>query len=136
MSDKNKTAPVRQHQSGKTKNTPDKEKGCILPNDNNTVYGFLQHGAENAISTQELMRLVGCSDVRTLRALVAAERNAGAVILSKGSGGYFLPDSGEKGKQEIEECITLLRSRAVGILKALKAARRELRNVSGQIGGF
>ena len=57
-------------------------------------------GAENAIPTRTLVKLTGLS-VRDLRAQVAREREAGALILAKGDGGYFLPDEGEKGRDEL-----------------------------------
>ena len=52
---------------------------------------ILPKGAENAIKTDTLQRLLGMNDMRTLRKLISSERAAGAVILSSDKG-YFLPD--------------------------------------------
>ena len=68
---------------------------------------LLPTGKENAISSKELAQLAGCTSVRELQQVIAAERDAGAVILSSTKGGYFLPAN----KQEIKEFCATLTSR-------------------------
>lgn len=94
---------------------------------------FLKKGAENALSTTELVQLVGCSTPRRLQMLIAFERDGGELILSSTSGGYFLPDDGEKGIQEIQRFVYQLRARAINTLRAAAAAKRQLRVLEGQV---
>ena len=94
---------------------------------------FLKKGAENALSTTELVKLVGCSTPRRLQMLVSSERENGELILSSTSGGYFLPDDGEKGIQEIQRFVDQLRARAINTLRAAAAAKRQLRIMEGQV---
>jgi len=96
------------------------------------VEKLLPCGKENAISSKLLAQLVGCSNVRTLQSLVAIERQAGALILSSTSGGYYLPDEGEKGQGEILEFYRALRARAINTLCVLRAAKNVLQQVEGQ----
>ena len=90
------------------------------------VEPFLLHGAENAISTKELQRWTGLG-VRDLRAQVAREREAGALILSRGEGGYFLPDDGEKGRDELRRFVVLMQSEAINTYRATLTAQEELK---------
>ena len=46
---------------------------------------LLPFGKENAVTTQELIKLTGCGSVRELRQRIASEREQGAIICS-GSG--------------------------------------------------
>ena len=94
---------------------------------------FLKKGAENALSTTELVQLVGCSTPRRLQMLVSSERENGELILSSTSGGYFLPDDGEKGIQEIQRFVDQLRARAINTLRAAAAAKRQLRVLERQV---
>lgn len=97
------------------------------------VSAFLKKGAENALSTTELVQLVGCSTPRRLQMLIAFERDGGELILSSTSGGYFLPDDGEKGIQEIQRFVYQLRARAINTLRAAAAAKRQIRVLEGQV---
>ncbi|MGN1026888.1 MAG: hypothetical protein ACI4P4_10845 [Faecousia sp.] len=97
------------------------------------VSAFLKKGAENALSTAELVQLVGCSTPRRLQMLVSSERENGVLILSSTSGGYFLPDDGEKGRQEIQRFVDQLWARAINTLRAAAAAKRQLRILEGQV---
>ena len=88
------------------------------------VEGFLLHGAENAIPSTQLVRLTGLSSSRALQKLIEWERRNGALILSRdgSGGGYYLPDEGEKGLQEIAEFVMTNRARAISTLRTIKAA--------------
>ena len=54
------------------------------------IADFLTEGKSNAVSSQRLTELAGCKSVRELQQIIAAERAAGAVILStaENGGGY------------------------------------------------
>lgn len=96
------------------------------------IESFLPRGAENALSTAYLVQLTGCSSARMLQKAIEAERERGVLILSATTGGYFLPDYGEKGKREIAEYVRTLQARALNTLKAAKAARKALEVLEGQ----
>ena len=93
---------------------------------------ILPIGKENAISTPDLVRLIGVGNSRTLQAMIERERNDGALILSSSSGGYYLPASGAQGRQEINAFYRTVYARAVHSLRTLKTARRALRELDGQ----
>ena len=71
------------------------------------IEALLQRGEANATSTRLLVTLTGMRSARELQAQIEAERNAGALILSRGGcgGGYFLPAEGEEGRREIADFI-------------------------------
>ncbi len=93
---------------------------------------ILSKGAENAIKTDVLQRLLGMSDMRALRKLISNERAAGAVILSSEKG-YFLPDDGEKGRAEAEAFIATMTAKGAGTIRAVRSAREYLDTLPGQI---
>lgn len=92
---------------------------------------FLLEGKKNAIAAQKLADLAGCKSVRELQEVIAAERAAGAVILStcKNGGGYFLPQNAE----EVKEFVVTLESRGKNTLLALKSAREYLKWLEGDM---
>lgn len=96
------------------------------------IVDLLPVGAENAMSTQQLVSLCGCSSARQLQERIAAERAHGALILSATSGGYFLPDEGEKGRLEMQEYIATLHARAINTLRAARSAKAALAVLEGQ----
>lgn len=69
---------------------------------------LLPIGKENAITTQELMRISGCGSSRELRQRIALERERGAIICSGSGRGYWKP----KNRQEIQEFIKTMDARA------------------------
>ena len=85
------------------------------------VEDFLREGKENAIPSKQLADLAGCKSVRELQEMIAAERAAGAVILStaQNGGGYFLPENAG----EVKEFVRTLENRGKNTLLALKSAR-------------
>ena len=92
------------------------------------IAGLLPFGKENAVTTQELMRLTGCGSARELQQRIAYERERGAVICSGSGKGYWRP----KDRQEIEQFIKTMKARALNTLKAVRSARRALRVPEGQ----
>ena len=106
-----------------------------------TVQRFFQRvlpkGAENAIKTAELCRMMGIKDARALRKMISDERALGAVILS-GDTGYFLPDYGEKGRQEVAAFIATVTAKGANTIKAVRSAQAFLDGLPGQIeiGGY
>ena len=90
------------------------------------IFHILPKGAENAMTSAELIRRTGLESVRELQKVIALERAEGALILSNSRAGYFLPADGPKGQLEIAEFIGVLRNRAINTLKALRAAKAAL----------
>ena len=84
---------------------------------------LLKPGKENAISTEALLAMIGATNARELRLIVARERKAGAVILFSCSGGYYLPGS----PAEVAEFIRTEDKKARSIMRALKSARRYMK---------
>lgn len=62
---------------------------------------FLLEGKRNAIKSQKLADLAGCKSVRELQEVIAAERAAGAVILSTCQDGGIFSPSKCRGSQRI-----------------------------------
>ena len=92
------------------------------------IMNLLPVGKENAISTQELVRLAGCRSARELQERIALERNAGAVICSGSGRGYWRP----KDRQEIQEFVKTMNARALNTLRAAKSAKAVLKIPAGQ----
>lgn len=90
---------------------------------------ILPTGKENAISTSELTVLMGFSDSRALQTDISKARADGQIILSSTSGGYYLPANDD----EVREFIGALQARAIGTFKAIKSARKYLKEDKGQI---
>ena len=90
---------------------------------------ILPVGKENAISTDELIVLLGFTDARGLQMDIAKARDNGQVILSSTSGGYYLPANDE----EVREFIGALQARAIGTFRALKSAREYLKEDKAQM---
>lgn len=95
---------------------------------------LLLHGEHNAIQTQTLVELTGLRSARQLQSEIERERLNGAMILStvRRGGGYFLPDCGERGRQEINDYIRTLTARASNTFRTLRAAKRALKKLDGQ----
>ena len=92
----------------------------------NAIFDILPTGEQNAISRRELMNITGYTD-RELRLQIAAERRAGALILSSTdsvNGGYFRPEDGNAA--ELRHFINSMSRRARATFAVLKAARKAL----------
>lgn len=70
---------------------------------------LLPIGKENAITTDELMRMSGCGSSRELRQRISSERERGAIICSGAGRGYWKP----KNRQEIQEFIKTMDANAL-----------------------
>ena len=90
------------------------------------VSEVLKRGKDNAISTSELMNILGFKTKRDLTLQIAKERDAGRLILSSTQGGYYMPQN----KQEVKDFVD---SRAKNTLKITKAAREFLKRIDGQM---
>ena len=100
------------------------------------VAPLLGHGVENAVKTAELIQTLGFRDRRQLRALLERERADGVLILStcRGGGGYFLPSKDPaQARDEIAAFVHTVMSRSLNSLAILRAARRALRECTGQL---
>ncbi len=102
------------------------------PKNQYLIEKLLKQGKENVISTERLLELSGAKNIRQLQKQISVERENGALILSSSVGGYFLPDKGEKGRQEIAEYVRTLQARALNTLKILKAVKASLNICDGQ----
>ena len=85
------------------------------------IAGLLPLGKENAISTEDLVKLTGCSSARELQQYIAQERKAGALICSSTTGGYFYPEFRRS-----------LKSRAENTLVAIESAEKALNSPEWQ----
>ena len=92
------------------------------------IAGLLPFGKDNAVTTQELMRLTGCRTARELQQRIAYEREHGAIICSGSGRGYCRP----KDRQEIQLYLKCKKSRALNTLKVIRSARQVLKVPEGQ----
>ena len=97
------------------------------------IEDLLPHGAENALSTGQLLSLTGIKNSRSLQQVIERERRAGALILSSTRGGYYKPDSGTKGINETKEFIRTLHARAINTLVTLNSAKNSLKQNPEQL---
>jgi hypothetical protein len=143
MSENKNRPPVCNTERRQAESKAQQAQSIPLHNDitrSGTAQGFfesiLPKGAENGIKTADLLKITGMSDTRTIRKLISDERAAGAVILS-GDTGYFLPDDGEKGRQETEAFIATVTAKGANTIRAVASAKAFLANLPGQmeIGG-
>lgn len=96
------------------------------------IYDLLPEGQKNAISRQTLMNVLGMSD-RSLRLAIAAERKAGALILSSTAvegGGYYRPANSD----EIAQFVSSMERRAKATFAAASEARKALKEIEQQEG--
>lgn len=96
------------------------------------IFEMLPEGCENAISRRNLMTVLGMSD-RSLRLAIAAERRAGALILSStcvDGSGYYRPANVE----EIARFVASMERRAKSTFAAVTEARKALRELEEKAG--
>lgn len=86
------------------------------------IEGLLPFGRENAVTTEQLVRMTGCGSARELQQRIAYEREHGAIICSGSGRGYWRP----KDRRELRQFVKTMRNRALNTLKATKGARRIL----------
>jgi biotin operon repressor len=65
-------------------------------------------GGENAILARDLAYLAQVS-VRTVKEKIKSLRREGVLILSQSTGGYFFPSEGDKGREEAERYIKMMK---------------------------
>lgn len=92
------------------------------------IAGLLPFGRENAVTTEQLVRMTGCRSARELQQRIAYEREHGAIICSGSGRGYWRP----KDRQEIEQFIKTMKARALNTLKVIRSARQALKVPEGQ----
>lgn len=97
------------------------------------IESLLPHGAENAVSTDELLQVAGLCSSRSLKHIISKERKQGACILSLTNGGYFLPSDGEQGIEERRRFVATIRAKAFHTLEAAKPALDDLSMIDGQV---
>ena len=92
------------------------------------IEGLLPVGRENAVTTEQLVRMTGCGSARELQQRIAYEREHGAIICSGSGRGYWRP----KDRQELQQFVKTMDNRAFNTLKAAKSAKRALKVPEGQ----
>lgn len=97
------------------------------------IYDVLPQGEENALSGSEIDKLLGITP-RERRAQASRELAQGLLVLytSEPPGGYFRPDSGEKGRAEIKRFREREAARARAINEKVRAADAVLKQCDGQ----
>lgn len=108
------------------------QKGATMEKKEFKVAALLKPGKTNATTTDELLLLTGFRSPRELQAEIARERNAGALIMSGGRAGYWLPSS----REELEAFVKYMDSRAKNVFKAVQSAREALKTMPGQVEMF
>ena len=83
------------------------------------IADLLRYGQANAVPLRDLAGITGL-DGRTVRAMISAERRAGAAILSNNQTGYYLPAY----EEEKARFVRSMRHRAKEILCAADAVER------------
>lgn len=91
------------------------------------VYELLNKGKENAITTEELLRVCNFNHKRELMYQIAHERKEGALICSttSGNGGYYIPND----KEELKKYVNSMDGRAKSIFSVIKSARAVLKEM-------
>lgn len=83
---------------------------------------MLPTGKENAITTEELVKLSGCGSARELQKQIAFEREHGALICSGAGRGYWRP----KDYKELLEFVRIMDAKSRNIQKATEGAKKIL----------
>lgn len=83
------------------------------------IADLLRYGQANAVPLRDLAGITGL-DGRVVRAMIAAERRAGAAILSDNQTGYYFPAN----EEEKARFVRSMRHRAKEILCAADAVER------------
>lgn len=135
MPDKENARPLLEQETGQSRNDLSNNQFTTNGNRVQDIFPILPFGEENAISSKVLAQMVGVSSVRELQHRVATEREHGALILStcRNGGGYYRPSDGPEGHREIAAFIQTLQARALNTLAAIRAARKALEGVDGQL---
>ena len=93
-----------------------------------SIADLLPRGKAQAVSMLHLADYLGCTD-REIRAMIHRARCEGSIICGDSSG-YYLPET----REELIRWYRLAKKRSLSGLKALKAARQQLKELKGQQG--
>lgn len=94
-----------------------------------SIVDYIPFGEENAVKRWELMDKIMKPD-REIRRMIEDARRSGVIILNLSNGnGYFRPDK----KEEILRYIRQEEARARSIHRNLKAAKKALKAIDGQL---
>lgn len=94
-----------------------------------SIVDYIPFGEENAVKRFELMDKIMRPD-REIRRMIEDARRSGVIILNLSNGnGYFRPDK----KEEILRYIRQEEARARSIHRNLKAAKKALKAIDGQL---
>ena len=92
------------------------------------IMTFIPYGRENAISRQELVRIL-CLPDRKVRNLIEDARRRGEIILNDGSGvGYWCSDD----LGELKRQYKMNQNRAMSVLVQQKYLRRRIKELEAQ----
>jgi len=90
---------------------------------------YIPYGRNNAIRRADLVNLIGMSD-RVVRQMIEDARQSGIVIINMQDGrGYYRPEK----REDLEYYIRQEEGRAKSIHRNLKAAKKALRTIDGQL---
>lgn len=90
---------------------------------------FIPYGRKNAVKRADLVNMIGLSD-RLVRKLIEDARQSGVIIINMQDGrGYYRPEK----REELEYYIRQEEGRAKSIHRNLKAAKKALRTIEGQL---
>ena len=95
------------------------------------ICSYLGKGADNALSSESLLKLSGLRSRRDLYEQIEYERNHGKLILSNTfQGGYYLPSDGETGEHELSNFYSRRMKQATSLIRTVRAMQN--RQLSGQ----
>lgn len=93
------------------------------------IEDLIPFGRNNAVKRADLVNILGMSD-RVVRKMIEEARQSGIVIINMQDGrGYYRPE----GKEDLEGYIRQEEGRAKSIHRNLKAAKKALREIEGQL---
>lgn len=91
------------------------------------IFSLLLEGEENALSAAELTQLAGFRNERSLRLAIDRERENSLILAS--DKGYFRPQPGDKGFEEIRAFVRRMDGRCASNRRVTKKARATLREL-------
>ena len=109
-----------------------KDIESFLSQEQKDLVALLRRGQENARSPKYLRERLFVSD-RTLRYLVEKTRQYVPILSSTKTGGYYLPDKGDKGLREARRFVSSQESIAKSCFASCKAVKSFLNEGSGQM---
>ena len=90
---------------------------------------YIPYGRNNAVKRADLVSMIGASD-RLVRRMIEDARQSGIVIINMQDGrGYYRPEK----REDLEYYIRQEEGRVKSIHRNLKAAKKALRAIEGQL---